>query len=128
MGQPTTQVKPSASPASGRRSQPQLLLEQDWWCRGDADQLAARERQSRATGVRRDLEEAGQGVTSSDERATNLFYAHYYLGKYYEIMDQDERALEHVQTALKYPIQHFMYACALADAKRLKPSNADEVD
>jgi len=69
------------------------------------------------------FEEAKRGVTSDVERTTNQFYAHYYLGKYYEIVDQDKKALEQVQLALKYPIQHFMYACAMADEKRLqKPS------
>jgi lipoprotein NlpI len=74
------------------------------------------------------LEEAKHGVTSSEEQTTNLFYAHYYLGKYYEIMNQKPKALVQVETALKHPIQHFMYACALADVKRLGDSSSDTND
>lgn len=65
------------------------------------------------------LEEAVRDTSSAEERTTNLFYAHYYLGKYYEIVDQKELALVHVRTALAHKISHFMYACAEADAKRL---------
>jgi lipoprotein NlpI len=74
------------------------------------------------------LEEAKAGALSEVERTTNMFYAHYYLGKYFEIVDEEAQALNHIRTSLKYPIQHFMYACALADVQRLKPSNADDVD
>ena len=66
------------------------------------------------------VEEATREASSAQERTTNLFYAHYYLGKYYEIVDRHDRALEHLRQALEYKIPHFMYACAEADTKRLE--------
>ena len=65
------------------------------------------------------LEEATRDVPAS-ERTANLFNAHYYLGKFYEIVEQDDLALMHVQESLKHRIPHFMYACAEADAERLE--------
>ncbi len=65
------------------------------------------------------LEEARRDTSSAGELTTNLFYAHYYLGKYYEIVDQKDRALAHMQKALEHKIPHFMFACAEVDAKRL---------
>lgn len=66
------------------------------------------------------LEEARRDVSSAEELLTNLFYAHYYLGKYFAIVDQETRALSHLQKALEHRIPHFMYACAEIDAKRLE--------
>ena len=65
------------------------------------------------------LEDARSDTSSAEELTVNLFYAHYYLGKYYEIIDQRDRALTHVREALKHEIRHFMYFCAEADEKRL---------
>ncbi len=69
------------------------------------------------------LEEANREVSSPEAHTESLFYAHYYLGKYYEIIDDTENALTHVREALKHRIPHFMYACAEADRKRLAPKN-----
>jgi len=66
------------------------------------------------------IEEATTGDMSDQERLTRLFNAHYYLGKYYELVGQRELALENVREALKHRIPHFMYACAEIDAKRLE--------
>lgn len=71
------------------------------------------------------LEEARRGTSSVEELTTNLFYAHYYLGKYYEIVDQKDRALTHVRKALKHKIPDFMYACAEADEKRLEGTGGE---
>lgn len=65
------------------------------------------------------LEEATQNVPTVEHTA-NLFNAHYYLGKFYEIVEQDDLALKHVQESLNHRIPHFMYACAEADAERLE--------
>lgn len=65
------------------------------------------------------VEQAKQGTSSARQLTTNLFYAHYYIGKYYEIIGDEERALTHVREALKHGISHFMYACAQADERRL---------
>ena len=66
------------------------------------------------------LEEARRDTSSAEELTDNLFYAHYYLGKYYEIVDQEDLALRHVRMALEHKTEHFMYVCAEADAKRLE--------
>ena len=90
-------------PRKGRKPFPALLAL--YLDRGSADAV---------------LEEARRDTSSAEELTTNLFYAHYYLGKYYEIVDQKDRALTHVRTALEHKISHFMYACAEIDAKRLE--------
>ncbi len=77
------------------------------------------------------LEEANRGDDSDEDLTTNLFYAHYYLGKYYEVTDRTDLAMNQVQEALTHRISHFMYACAEADAKRLAASldsNAAKTD
>jgi len=66
------------------------------------------------------LQEASGGDLPEDDRAARMFNAHYYLGKYYEIVGERKRALEHVRAALEHPYPHFMYACAEIDAKRLE--------
>ncbi len=71
------------------------------------------------------LKEAEDGVTDETDRTTNLFYAHYYLGKYFEIMDNHALALRQVEESLKHEISHFMYACAETDRKRLRDRVAE---
>jgi lipoprotein NlpI len=66
------------------------------------------------------LDQATRGTMSERQRTYNLFNAHYYLAKYYEIVDQKDEALRHVREALAHEIPHFMYACAEADALRLE--------
>mgnify|MGYP003643914800 CR=1 FL=1 len=72
------------------------------------------------------LAEARLDTASPEELKTRLFYAHYYLGKYFEIMDETEQARTHIRTSLEYEIPHFMYACALLDAERLTPGTPKE--
>lgn len=69
------------------------------------------------------FEEANRDVTSEEERTANLFNAHYYLAKYYDITDQHTLARTHIQKALEYRIPHFMYACAQIDAERLNAAS-----
>ena len=66
------------------------------------------------------IQEAKNGVTSEQELTVNLFNAHYYLGKYFEILDEKQLALTHFEKALTHRIPHFMYACAEVDATRLR--------
>lgn len=56
---------------------------------------------------------------SPSEQTNRRFYAHYYVGKYYELMGQRDKARTEMAKALKQPLRHFMYFCAEADAKRL---------
>ena len=66
------------------------------------------------------LQETQKAVVSEKDITVNLFNAHYYLGKYFEIMDENKLALKHLEIALTHQISHFMYACAEEDTKRLK--------
>ena len=68
------------------------------------------------------IQEATETAKSQDQLTVNLFYAHYYVGKYYEMIDEKNKALDHIQTALKHKITHFMYICAQEDARRIKTS------
>lgn len=53
------------------------------------------------------------------ERQTNqTFYAHYYVGKYFEVKRDFPTAQKHFEKALEYKIEHFMYDCAVVDARR----------
>jgi len=66
------------------------------------------------------LAEAVDGVTSGEERNEALFYAHYYLGKHFEVTKDREAALRHLKEALGRRIPHFMYDCARLDRERLE--------
>jgi lipoprotein NlpI len=66
------------------------------------------------------VQEATEEAKSTDQRTTNLFYAHYYIGKYFEMIDDKEKSLQHFQTALTHKVPHFMYACAEEDFRRIK--------
>jgi lipoprotein NlpI len=66
------------------------------------------------------IQEATKTAKSQDQLTANLFYAHYYVGKYYEMIGENEKALSYIQAALKHNIAHFMYACAKEDVRRLK--------
>jgi len=67
---------------------------------------------------------AERDATAPTELTTYRFYAHYYLGKYYEISGETATALAEVTKALEYRIPHFMYACAKADARRLRAASS----
>jgi lipoprotein NlpI len=66
------------------------------------------------------LKEATDGVSNPQEITANLFNAHYYLAKYFDMTNQQDLALIHIREALKHKFPHFMYACAEVDAKRLE--------
>jgi alpha-L-fucosidase len=74
------------------------------------------------------IEQATRDVLRRDERRHNLFYGHYYLAKYYELVGARKKALESVREALQYDGGHFMYVCAEIDRERLEksPDNSPE--
>jgi alpha-L-fucosidase len=65
------------------------------------------------------IEEAGTGAPAERQEAS-LFYAHYYLGKYFEVRGEREEALRHLKEALRHPVRHFMVHCARFDLGRLE--------
>lgn len=72
--------------------------------------------------------EAAQAEGLSPSEQTNRrFYAHYYVGKYYELIGERDKARTEIEKALKQPLRHFMYFCAEADAKRLTESSETPV-
>jgi lipoprotein NlpI len=48
----------------------------------------------------------------ADQRKSRLFYAHLYLGLYYESLGDGKRALEHLTTATENRIGHYMWDVA----------------
>lgn len=69
------------------------------------------------------LAEADDATVPESERRERLFYAHYYLGKYYQLFGPLTKARFHIEKSLTYPLPHFMYICAEADLRRL---NSDD--
>jgi hypothetical protein len=61
-------------------------------------------------------------------RGRRLFYAHYYVGKYYEAMKDFPRAREHVAKALALSLPYFMDVCAREDLRRLEARVAGETE
>jgi lipoprotein NlpI len=66
------------------------------------------------------LRQAEEAARSDDDRRTNEFYGHYYIGKYHEVRRERERAISHLREALQRRIPHFMYDCARIDLGRLE--------
>lgn len=66
------------------------------------------------------LASAESGSNGEDERGRRLFYAYYYVGKYYEAMKDFPKAREHVSKALAQSLPYFMDACAREDLRRLE--------
>ena len=55
------------------------------------------------------LAAANAGELSAEQRKPRLFYAHLYLGIYYDLHDQRDKAIEHLRLAAgKYHIGHYM--------------------
>jgi lipoprotein NlpI len=64
---------------------------------------------------------AQKGETGSDEQKIQLFYAHLYLGLYYEAIGEKEKARQHIVMAdEKYPISHYMWDVAHVHAPLFK--------
>jgi lipoprotein NlpI len=55
------------------------------------------------------------------ERHVQRFYAHYYVGMYYEAVGDKEKSLAHIQKAVeKYPVKHYMMDVAKVHLKLRK--------
>jgi lipoprotein NlpI len=63
---------------------------------------------------------AGSGDDDEEGRGRRLFYAHYYVGKYYEAMKDFPKARAHVAKALEQSLPYFMDDCAREDLRRLE--------
>jgi lipoprotein NlpI len=69
------------------------------------------------------LAAATAGSPSAEARNARLFYAHLYLGLYFESLGDTDRAREHIVTAAeKHKIGHYMWNVADVHARRLKAS------
>jgi lipoprotein NlpI len=67
------------------------------------------------------LAAAQAGKPPAEQLAMRLFYAHLYLGLYYEILADKKQALEHMtQAAEKYKIRHYMGDVAQVHLEVLK--------
>jgi tetratricopeptide (TPR) repeat protein len=65
------------------------------------------------------FEEARSGAKDAelDER---VFYAHYYVAKHFEAAGDAAKALQHLEEALRRPVNHFMADCARIDVERVR--------
>jgi lipoprotein NlpI len=62
-----------------------------------------------------------EGDPKGDELTERLFYAHLYLGLYYEVQGDKKKALEHLSTATDdYKIGHYMWDVAHVHKELLK--------
>jgi dipeptidyl aminopeptidase/acylaminoacyl peptidase len=64
------------------------------------------------------IAEAKEGLLEGPELHENLFYAHLYLGKYYDAVKEKDKARQHFKDALDHPVDHFMLWCAKAELSR----------
>jgi lipoprotein NlpI len=58
------------------------------------------------------LTAAEAGKPSPAQLNQRLFYAHLYLGLYYESLKEDKKALEHLTAATEHRIGHYMWDVA----------------
>ncbi len=67
------------------------------------------------------LAAAGKLTDSTESGKAARFYAHLYIGLYYEATGDEKKAKEHITTAAeKYEIGHYMWDVAAAHAKTFK--------
>src|SRR5262249_53996168 len=67
------------------------------------------------------LAAAQAGDVPDAERKNRLFYAHLYLGLYYDIRGDAKEALEHLKLAAgKYRLEHYMGDVAQVHEQRLR--------
>ncbi len=65
------------------------------------------------------LRAAAAGSPPSEALNARLFYAHLYLGLYYDALGEPGRAKEHLATAVKHKIGHYMWNVADVHLRRL---------
>lgn len=67
------------------------------------------------------LTAAQAGNPAAEKQSSQLFYAHLYLGLYYEVMNDPKKAQEHMALAAeKYKIRHYMGDVAVVHLRVLK--------
>jgi lipoprotein NlpI len=71
------------------------------------------------------LAAANAGSPAPQELNSRLFYAHLYLGLYYESLGDAARAKQHIDAAVTHKIGHYMWNVALVHAKQLKAAAAE---
>jgi lipoprotein NlpI len=73
------------------------------------------------------LAAAEAGEAPAAERTNRLFYAHLYLGLYFDVMGDPKKALEHMELAAgKYRIGHYMGDVARVHADLLRKRSKDK--
>ncbi len=61
-----------------------------------------------------------RGAPNAAQKNDRLFYAHLYLGLYYEAAGDAQRAAEQIELAVKHPIGHYMWDVAKVHAARFR--------
>ena len=72
------------------------------------------------------LKTANEGNPSREALNTRLFYAHLYLGLWYEAAEQPAKAREHILEAEKHRIGHYMWDVAHVHADRLRKDEMEK--
>jgi len=73
------------------------------------------------------LKAANEGKLTDEQRKPQLFYAHLYLGIYYDLEGDDKKAVEHLDKAAnKYKIGHYMGEVARIHHELLKKKQKEK--
>ncbi|MBI2826431.1 MAG: tetratricopeptide repeat protein [Planctomycetia bacterium] len=72
------------------------------------------------------LRAATSGEPPPAQLNERVFYAHLYVGLYYEAVGDTRRALEHIAEAERHRIAHYMWDVARVHATRLREADRDE--
>lgn len=67
-----------------------------------------------------ELANQGKGTLSKTAHNRQLFYAHLYVGLYYEVRGKEELAKKHISLAQDHKINHYMWDVANIHAKMLE--------
>ena len=65
-----------------------------------------------------------RGSPSDNDRKGRLFYAHLYVGLYWEALDQSEKAKTHLLAADQLEIPNYMWYVAHSHADRIRKADA----
>jgi lipoprotein NlpI len=67
------------------------------------------------------MKAANDDKRGKEMQSHQLFYAHQYLGLYYEALGDHEKSMMHIKKSIEHPISHYMYYVSLVHAKIRQP-------
>ena len=69
------------------------------------------------------LKAASDDKRGKEMQSHQLFYAHQYLGLYYEALGAHEKSMTHIKKSIEHPISHYMYDVSLVHHKLRQPKS-----